>query len=293
MLTLPYSSKDNGYQKRPLLILVFIGIAFAVSLYIYESKREQLIFQQYSQIIKESSNINAEDLSTKILAKTKSIQLLRKLPYIQEFTRNPLSLNRENPAHNVTLNQKKQVTHVFMAFLDQEKDIRQARLILSDGSEYIRVERSDNGIIITPANLLQSKEDRDYFKIGMKLSDKEVYVTQISPNYEHGKIEFPTWPTYRIITNLRGEDNSIIGLLILNIDASESLKKLNANKQTVLLPFENYLIDNNGFYVASPNSALLLGKDLVHEDIKWFSHTYNTTPLTKRNNFQTRILYKK
>ena len=289
MLTLPYSSKDNGYQKRSLLILVFIGLAFASALYIYENKREQHIYQQYIQLIKESSKINAEDLSAKILANTKSIQLLSKLPYIKEFTLKPLSLKPEDPDYNKTLNQKKQVTHVFMAFLDQEKDIRQARLILSDGSEYIRVERNNNGVIVTPSNLLQSKEDRDYFKTGMKLSDKEVYVSQISPNYEHDKIEFPIWPTYRIITNLRGEDNSIIGLLIINIDASESLKKLNAKKQTVLLPFENYLIDNNGFYVASPDPALLFGNDLAQEEMNWFSHTDNSTPLIANDNFQVRF----
>lgn len=292
MLTLPNSPKDNKYQKRSLLILVFIGLAFAVSLYIYENKREQFIYQQYSQIIKESNKINAERLSEKILANTKSIQLLRKLPYVQDFTRNSFALTPENPAYIDTLNLKKQITHVFMAFIEQEKDIRQARLILNDGSEYIRVERNNNSIIITPSNLLQSKEDRDYFKTGMKLEDEEVYVSQISPNYEHGKVEFPIWPTYRIITSLRDKDDSIIGLLILNIDASESLNTLNTSKQTALLTFENYLIDSNGFYVASPSSPLLFGKDLAHEDMNWFSHTGNTTPLIESDNLQVRFINK-
>ena len=291
MFTLPTSVKDNKHQKKLFSLLVVIALIFTASLYLYENKRKQLTYQQFSQIINESSKVKAEDLSANILANTKSIQLLSKLPYIQDFIHNPPALTPESSAHDAS-NIKKQITYVFMALLGQEKDIRQARLILNDGSEYIRVERNNNGLIITPSNLLQSKEDRDYFKTGMKLSDKEVYVSQISPNYEHGKVELPIWPTYRIITNLRSEDGSIIGLLVLNIDASESLKKLNANKLTAMLPLDNYLIDTNGYYVASPNSSLLFGKDLAHENMNWFTHTGNSTPLKESDNFQTTFMGK-
>ena len=292
MLTLP-ALKDNKYNKKLLFLLAFIGLVFTLLLYLYENKREQHAYEQYSQIIKESNEIKAEDLSARILANTRNIQLLSKLPYIQDFILNPQALVPDNPNHNAIITIKQQITNVFKALLDQEKDIRQARLILNDGSEYIRVERNNNKLIITPPNLLQAKEDRDYFKAGMKLSDKEIYVSQISPNYEHGKVELPIWPTYRIITNLRDIDNSIIGLLVLNIDASESLNRLNSNKQGILTPLENYLIDNNGYYVAAPNPLSLFGNDLAHEGMNWFTHTGNSTPLKESDTFQTNFMDKK
>lgn len=287
MLSLPSIFNGNKHHRTLFILLALIGLVSSTFLFYYESKREQRVYDQYNQLIKESNQANSEALAENILTNTKSIQLLRNLPYVQDFISTPLSSSHESAVHN---NIKKQITTIFVALLDQEQEIRQARLILNDGAEYIRVERSSNGLMVTPPNLLQSKEDRDYFKLGMNLPNEEVYVSQISPNYEHGKVEFPIWPTYRIFTNIQNQDGDILGLLILNIDASKLLKKLNYNEQSSLLPFENYLIDNNGYYIAAPKPALLFGKDLNLKQNNWFSHTGNSTPLRQSDKIQTKLI---
>tara|TARA_R110002072_G_C7976558_1_gene535547 strand:+ start:13659 stop:16724 length:3066 start_codon:yes stop_codon:yes gene_type:complete len=289
MPTLISESRNKQLQKQVAISLLIISALLAALLFYYESKREEHAYEETYKSIQQSSLNSVNKLTTDINIFKKNIQLLSELPSIQKF----LELNGEtHNTKNTTV--ESDISSAFQALLRQEDNIRQARLILNNGNEYVRVDRNELNITVTPSKLLQSKEGRDYFKTGIALSSDELFISEISPNYEHGKIEIPLWPTYRIIKSLRNVNNEVSGLLVLNIDASTSLSALNTATASLsnTTQFEYFLIDSNGFYVAAPDKSLLFGKDLGNTDMNWFVHTEKNIPLSSNSRIQTRFMGK-
>ncbi len=258
---------------------------FSISLYFYESNRKNIVYEKYVQALQETNKQHIKRIKQHIRSHKKNIQLISELAGIQKFVKAHAANNKFDSTNAQQI--KDEITTSFKAFIKQEADIRQARLILNNGQEFIRVEQSDTRVMITPSNLLQSKENQYYFKIGIILPKDEIYISEISPNYEHGKIELPLWPTYRIIKNIRDEKGTVIGLIVLNIDVSQALEELNTITNPSLLSFEHFLINANGNYVAAPSSKFLFGNEVKNTSMNWFEHTVRSTPLSSSNKILT------
>lgn len=275
-------SNRSFKQVIPWSLLVIT--VFSALLFYYESNREERIQRTVYQSIEQATSYSANMLRADINVYKSYIRLLSELPSIESH------LDIDPHADNDRQNRiREDISSTFRALLKQENNIRQARLILGDGNEYVRVDRGRSEIKTTPLNLLQSKANRSYFKKGMLLSKNEIYISEISPNYEHGEIDLPLWPTYRVIKALRNNNNENAGILVLNIDTSSSLDKLNNSPSTTLSTFEfdYFLVNQNGFYVAAPDKSLLFGDDLGNKNMNWFTHTGNRVPLSNTKNFQT------
>jgi len=95
-------------------------------------------------------------------------------------------------------------THLEQSFSNiiQSKGYQQIRLIrLEDGKEIVRVDAPVNGELPHPrrGNELQTKASSFYIAKGRRLAPGESYISSITLNREHGKIEQPWHPTQRFI----------------------------------------------------------------------------------------------
>ncbi len=288
MAILSVISNNRNLQKKLKFLYVLLGLVLVTALFFYESKREDATFQEQTNTIRTLGFENSNKLIANIAHHKNSIQLFSELPSIQTYISTYAEPNQKSLPSNHTQKLKHDATRTLKTVLKQEKAVRQARIILKSGIESIRVERNGQELITTPENLLQTKENSQYFKMAKLQSKDQVYVSKISPNYEYGIIEQPLWPTYRIIKTLKNENDITLGLIVFNIDISSTLETFN-DIQTKT-DIESYLIDSNGYYLAAPNPAFLFGSDLNQKEMNWFEHTQQNTPLHASKTLETRFI---
>lgn len=139
-------------------------------------------------------------------------------------------------------------TDLLYALSYSHSDIMQLRYIDEFGVERIRIERDKKSpsLIIVPESQLQDKSSRYYFKEGSILLPNQFWHSNIDLNIEHGEIELPIKPTFRISTPVVRE-NKFRGIVILNIHFSDVIRYL-----TTSTSFYVYITDKEGEILHSP-----------------------------------------
>lgn len=127
--------------------------------------------------------------------------------------------------------------------------LQQIRYISVDGDEKLRAERSSNQLVWQNTDDLQNKGNRYYF-VEAVMSDTNYYISPIDLNKERSVIELPFRPTIRSIAKYY-IDGTLDGLVVLNFDLSRVFFRLNELQKES----EYWLINPNGFYLASPNNT--------------------------------------
>ena len=85
----------------------------------------------------------------------------------------------------------KRLQQIFESLGMRKTEYLQIRYIDERGNELVRVDFKDGKTRIVPDKELQNKADRYYFTEAMKLSQGQVYFSNIDLNQERGKIEVP------------------------------------------------------------------------------------------------------
>ncbi len=138
---------------------------------------------------------------------------------------------------------KRRLETIFHAYIQSHPSIRQIRYIgyANDGLELVRVEREQGAIVIVPERKLQAKGNRSYFKEIAELDTNSLYISDLELNKEHGKIQYPAWPTYRVAMNIVDESLQPFGFVIINYDATDLLDSIDDSEQG----YFTYLLNNN------------------------------------------------
>lgn len=118
---------------------------------------------------------------------------------------------------------KKELEKLFERILKSKQTIYQIRYLTIDGMEAVRVERTENKIIIVNESDLQNKKDRYYFKNLSKVDNGEMYISDFDLNIENGVIELPYRPTIRFSIPIYS-NNEKVGFLIVNMDGLKVLE---------------------------------------------------------------------
>lgn len=157
-----------------------------------------------------------------------------------------------NPNHE----SKVESLNVFYAIAVSDHLIMQARFIDAEGKEQIRVDRTNSTSLpfIVEDSKLQDKSGRDYFQIVSKMKANTIWYSKIDLNIEHGKIEVPFRPTFRIATPIY-RDGSFKGIIIINMLMDEILAKI-ANSTI----FEHYIVDKEGNFILHPDERFSWSK---------------------------------
>ncbi len=151
---------------------------------------------------------------------------------------------------------------IFKAYLDANPEVYQLSLIgiADEGREIVRVERRGDGSIVTvEGDALQRKGDRDYFLEAIKLAPGAAYVSDITLNQEHGRVEVPHRPIARVAAPVPGPGGEVFGIVVLNVDKTERFERW---RKAIPRGSALYVVDQSGDYIIHPDAQQGFGFDL-------------------------------
>ncbi|WP_148259096.1 PAS domain S-box protein [Alteromonas naphthalenivorans] len=170
---------------------------------------------------------------------------------------------------------KKRLEIIFIAFLENNEEVDQLRVISveDNGQELVRVERDGIKIAAVESVELQKKSERDYYQESAKLSRNQLYMSGISLNKEYGKVEFPYKPVNRLSLPIFRENGERFGFIIMNVNTAVALRGM---QQFVSPNQQLYLTDDEGYFIYHPEKSFSFSKELSPE-VTW--HTEFSSPL--------------
>lgn len=139
----------------------------------------------------------------------------------------------------------------------------QIRFLDTNGYEKIRINYNNGNIRIIPLKKLQNKSERYYFPHTKNLFKGDIYISEFDLNIENHAIEKPHKPVIRFATPIFTKDGTRSGILILNYLGSNLI----ADFKRVATNIEDHimLLNNNGFWLSSPNREYEWGFMLEHK----------------------------
>ncbi len=244
------TSKDKkAFQKKEELRMaaIFSGCLLffyaATVFFIYRNIRID-IYQEQDQI--QSQELNA--MSSKIYNVFSKMEVY--LSHVSNLYTVRQILQKEDPVI------RREVEHIFSNLIEVGSNsfsptFDQIRLLDLNGMERVRLNlRNDRTTKICPVDQLQDKSDRYYFKESLNLSLKQIYMSPMDLNIEHGKIEVPHKPMIRFTISVFDLSGKRIGFLIFNYRAQQIIdyvEKINnhAEDQWILINEDGYYLYNS------------------------------------------------
>jgi diguanylate cyclase len=123
----------------------------------------------------------------------------------------------------------------------------QIRFIDGTGREIVRVNNKQGQAAAVPAEQLQDKSSRYYFKDSIALGKGEVFVSALDLNKEQGKVEEPYKPMLRLGLPVFDNDGSKSGIVLVNVFAQEILDLV--QREINRPPFEAMMLNADGFWL--------------------------------------------
>ncbi|EDY85142.1 ATPase, histidine kinase-, DNA gyrase B-, and HSP90-like domain protein [Verrucomicrobiia bacterium DG1235] len=247
-----------------------------------------MAFSSFSNAIEEGEisylKTKAQQSSALLTSELESLRqetsFLSKTPPVQGLIRAEKANGYDELESSSSNQWRERLATIFIHKLESNPTLLQIRYIgvKDQGKELVRVERVDGEIALVPDEQLQSKGDQAYLINGLKTPPGEVYLSEVELNREWGKIALPHTPTIRGITPIYGEDRSLFGAIVLNLDLSlvfDLLKRANSETSKI------HLTNERGEYLLhpDPNRAFTFefgGFDSIFSDYPSLEHPNNS-----------------
>jgi diguanylate cyclase (GGDEF)-like protein/PAS domain S-box-containing protein len=221
-----------SFRTKLFYIFLFYGLLLAVAAELFMVKINKDVVRKdslkkaalYAEALREDFQQNINNARAKLEALRQS------------------KILRENFEKNRVTEYSKEL---FLDIARTSPNIMQLRFINLDGDEAIRINRISlhQEAYIQKKSHLQNKAKRYYFKDILRLKDGEFWYSKVDLNVEHGKIQIPIHPVFRIGTPYyyKGKKE---GVLILNIFMQSFLDSLVRSDiySIYLLDHENYIL---------------------------------------------------
>jgi len=255
--------------KTKILLITFslmLTVSIGSSIY-WSKKQEAKLLESYLRELVHYGDFEHEILNNFYRQLQQDILLLAKTVEIPDLLFD--AKNHDNPDR--TLASKSSVIEkVFQGFLQQKPFYFQIRLIsaLQNGQEIIRLERTAEQIMQTPAHQLQNKSQRPYYRNTLEIKENEVHFSPINPNIENNQIDFPLKPTLRVSTPIYHNHERLLGILVINADIRHLIDKLEDHLpvQVNQLNVQNYLANRNGVWLIHPDESQMFADAMGRSD---------------------------
>jgi len=149
-------------------------------------------------------------------------------------------------------NKKAKLIDIFFPIAVSDKQIMQVRFIDAAGMEKVRIDRNtvESEPFVVEESKLQDKSGRDYFKIVSRMTSSKIWRSSLDLNIEHGKVEVPYRPTFRVAKPIF-VDQKFSGMVIINLLVDNLIDNLGQSEA-----FEHYIVDKNGYFLVHPDKNL-------------------------------------
>ncbi|MBR9871136.1 MAG: diguanylate cyclase [Gammaproteobacteria bacterium] len=230
--------KEKGFVKSALTTGLVCVLVFTLMVY------GALQYQAALQI---------DDLKVAEQAKTRMTSGL--LEQVFEYTANDLLAIASLPAA-VRFNSgrseewKEALQTVFRVQLAQKNDYSQLRFLDHDGTELVRLEKTNQRVFNRQDTAMQFKGERYYVIETAALSEGEVYVSPLDLNVENGQVEVPYKPMIRFGTRVIDEGSGKQGLVVLNMKGEALLDTFETGMAG---SYPAFLLNDEGHIIAGPD----------------------------------------
>ena len=138
-------------------------------------------------------------------------------------------------------------------FSEQQGIYDRISFVQADGEEIVRVNYELGKAYISPEDELTNKSDLIYFYEPMSLPEGSVYVSPLELRIKDGKVEVPYKPIMRFSEPIFSDDGNILGIIILNYLAEETL----GNFRDIAKHSEGQmmLLNEDGYWLSSPDGT--------------------------------------
>ncbi|WP_404379551.1 ATP-binding protein [Caenispirillum salinarum] len=157
-----------------------------------------------------------------------------------------------DPVAISTTEQKERLARVFQTVMRQRPPYTQIRLVSLDdqGMELVRVNRTDTGVTVVQQQDLQAKRDRYYLNELARLQPGDTYLSDVDLNREHGVIQEPHQPVFRIGVPVFDRIGRRFGAILINIDFDRFLGDIVASGENTF-----FVTNGRGDYLRHPDRA--------------------------------------
>jgi len=219
--------------------LLFGGMALAIAVFSYAFYLEEVKTERQHIMTRDLHHVeNQQAILTDALASA-----FDTLTFIADQVR--LHRPFSNPEG------RRQLGADFISFLRTIPAYDQVRLLDMRGREFIRANRNQAGPRLVPADELQDKSGRYYFRESGQLAHGQIYLSALDLNMEHGKVERPFKPMIRLAAPaFEGERK--IGIIVLNLRMANVLARI--QQVNHMGESKGYLLNRDGFFLSSPHS---------------------------------------
>jgi len=230
-------SKKRYYILFATYFLIFsVIVAVLTSLINYNIKYTDIGKLLKSRAVSEIE-FNRKYIKDYISHLEKILASIARNEYMADFVKTGSEKDRE------ILNQ------LFYSLSFANENIMQLRYIDKNGLERVRLDRDKTSpqLIVVPKENMQDKSGRYYFKEASQVMQNTFWHSNIDLNIEHGKIEKPIKPTFRVALPLVIE-NKPEGMLIVNtlVDSLLDIATSSPN-------FNIYIFDKEGEVITNPD----------------------------------------
>jgi PAS domain S-box-containing protein len=142
----------------------------------------------------------------------------------------------------------------YLAELKAKSSYDQFRIIDASGAEMVRVDRSGPGRTphIAQGSELQSKADREFFKVTLALPPGAIHVSLIDLSRNGDTIAVPHVPTLRVATPIHKPDGAPFGVVVINVDMRPVFERL---RSVIRAGGQIYVVNERGDYLLHPDAA--------------------------------------
>lgn len=255
-MTALFDWKKN--RATSFLIISSLGLA-AISLLLFlyfEHQHKNEVVDELQSSLSSQASDNQTLLSQTWKSNAADVRFLANTPPISGISRAVSNAGYDAEENTSLALWQERLGKIFLAFMNSHPEVAQIRYIgnNNNGKELVRVERQhgSGAMRVVPNNLLQSKGSRDYFQKPKKLSADEIYISDITLNREHGRLDYPLWPTYRIATPIYDVREDFFGVVVINYNAQLLLDTFESKLPSAMAL---YMIDSDGHYILHPLKA--------------------------------------
>jgi len=254
--------------KRTMTLVIVLSISIAlVIIFLFEQRVQESTSSQVFDALGESAGNVENVVDVALQDYMATLNFLHSSPSVKGLVN--ASANDGDTALPPLSEQqwKQQVEETFTAYIENNQEIDQIRIILANeaGQEFVRVERQGNRVESISESDLQSKSSRDYFQQSISQNRKEFYISDINLNREYGEIEYPYKSTLRLSLPLFRDDGSRYGFIIANINAQYLLNKM----REALFGSQRLIVtDSDGYFIVHPDEDKSYSRDL-NPDLTW------------------------
>ena len=203
----------------------------------------------------------AGKIDTAVEARRKSLRFLADTPPVQGMVRALANDGFDALDQSTLAAWEGRLKRIFTAYLATNPDVFHVRLIgVADGGrELVRLDRREEQIVVIPPEELQRKGDRDYFVEAAQRRPGDVYVSNVTLNQEHGKVQVPHLPTTRLAVPISDTQGGVFGIVIINVNFTGFLQLAAAAAPPGAAI---YVTNADGDYLVHPDAAKTFGFDL-------------------------------